>query len=143
MSRDYVHQRMAELGLQVHDDRRPGKLKNPQRCCVYVFPAREYVKIGMAMNAAQRWSELRTGNPLLESAAFVSEPLRNARKVEALCHERLAGYRVPGTEWFRCNRHLAVETVRQVIAEFATVTEIRNTNCTTDWMEILEQDQSG
>jgi len=79
---------------------------------VYVFPSRQFVKIGIAVDIAERWSRLRCGNPMLEPALYVSTPMKSAAKIEKAAHEALARYRVKGTEWFRCNRYLAVETVR-------------------------------
>jgi len=84
------------------------------RMCVYVFPSREYVKIGISRNADERWSELRTANPFLEPAVFVSELIKGARKIEESAHAFLHPYRVTG-EWFKCSRYLAVEVVKTLI----------------------------
>lgn len=89
--------------------------RSGRHCHVYVFPAREYVKIGIAVDPKDRWSTIRTANPLLEVPLYVSERLKHARLVEKAAHQALAAYRIDGSEWFRCNRFLAVEVVIQTV----------------------------
>lgn len=84
---------------------------------VYVIPAGRFTKVGVSNSTHLRWKSLRAANPLLEPPLFVSEPLYRAYKTENLVHRRLAAYRVEGAgrEWFKCNRYLVVEIVKQVI----------------------------
>lgn len=128
---DYTQQRLREIAEESGDfspvlrwhkvqreRERRALLRGPAR--VYVIPAREFVKIGIATDIEERWRTIRTGNPLVERPFYVSEPQRGARELEKRAHAALAAYRVESTEWFRCSKSLAAETIRQVIEEFST-----------------------
>lgn len=84
--------------------------------CVYVFPAGEFVKVGMAIDPEERWLTIRVGNPQLESPLYVSGWTYECRKIEKAAHKALASYRADG-EWFKCNRYFAAEVVRQIFEE--------------------------
>jgi hypothetical protein len=81
--------------------------------CVYVFPAREFVKVGMAIDPHERWCAIKVGNPLLEKPLYVSGWIHDCGIVEKAAHKALSAYRYDG-EWFRCNKYFAAEVVRQI-----------------------------
>lgn len=82
---------------------------------VYVFAAREYVKVGVTNDPVGRWHQIRGGNPLLEPPFHVTQKkYPYAYKLERAIHEALKAYRVPRTEWFKCNRYLALEIARLI-----------------------------
>jgi hypothetical protein len=85
---------------------------------VYVFAAGALVKIGMSeVGVEARWYNIKCSNPLLEPPLFVTGPLGNlVRKVERGAHQALAEHREQG-EWFRCDRQLAIDTVKRIVEE--------------------------
>jgi hypothetical protein len=85
---------------------------------VYVFAAGAHVKVGISQfDAESRWWTIRSNNPLLEPALFVSEPLGvRARKVEQAAHKELKPYHVNG-EWFSCDRPHAIAVVKKLIED--------------------------
>lgn len=113
-----LQQILAEGGNRIEAHRQVQKLERLQQARllhVYVFPAREFVKIGIAGDPHNRWRKLHTGNPLLEAATFISPAVRYARSIELAAHLELATYRVGDSEWFKCNRHFAAEVVQQLL----------------------------
>lgn len=82
---------------------------------VYVFGARNLVKIGMTMHSVyRRWHGIKSANPWLEKPLYVTGALcGRVIEVERMCHEALKAYRVEG-EWFECERLLAIDTVRRI-----------------------------
>lgn len=88
---------------------------------VYVFAAGPLVKVGMSdVGVASRWQNIRCSNPLLEPPLYVSGALGDhARQAERRAHEILAPYHETG-EWFRCDRELAVKTVKTIEKEYAS-----------------------
>lgn len=86
---------------------------------VYVFGARDLVKVGMTMhNLYRRWHAVKTANPWLEKPLYVSPPLLgHVVEVEKAAHRALKQYRITG-EWFSCERVLVVETVQRLVEEF-------------------------
>jgi hypothetical protein len=97
--------------------------KQPARQ-IYVMPAREYLKIGMAIDPAARWRTLSSANPFIELPIYVSRSMASARMAEREIHRRLRQYQVlsaiAGREWFSCSRQLAIEIATQVTDEWAT-----------------------
>jgi T5orf172 domain-containing protein len=83
---------------------------------VYVFAAGAHVKVGISETDVQgRWNSIRSCNPLLEPAAYVSPPVGDlARKVEQAAHRSLSHCHVSG-EWFLCAPENAIETVKGLI----------------------------
>lgn len=88
---------------------------------VYVFGARELVKIGMTQHSVyRRWHGIKSANPWLEQPLYVTGPLLgNVVNVERACHAELKQYHVTG-EWFECDRALAIETVKRIEQETST-----------------------
>lgn len=82
---------------------------------VYVFGARDLVKIGMTAHSVyRRWHGIKTANPWLERPLYVSGPLlARVIEIERACHAALTQYHVTG-EWFNCPRELAIETVKKL-----------------------------
>lgn len=87
---------------------------------VYVFGARDLVKIGMTQHSVyRRWHGIKTANPWLEQPLYVTGPLLGqVIEVERACHAALAQYHVTG-EWFECDRALAIATVKRLEEESA------------------------
>lgn len=85
---------------------------------VYAFAAGAHVKIGLSQfDPNARWWQIRSHNPLLEPALYITQPLgKSARKVERAAHKVLASCRVTG-EWFTCPRDEAVEVIKKLEAE--------------------------
>lgn len=85
---------------------------------VYVFAAGPYIKVGVANDVEARWRSIRGHNPLLERPLYIGVPLGpTAFECEREIHRQLGRYRRKGTEWFRCGRFLAIETVLQITGE--------------------------
>lgn len=108
-----LHQRIMEQ--QAKEEGR--KFTPEMKCRLYVIPAGEHVKVGISEDVESRWKALRSANPLLERAAFISNPLAKPRKVEQTIHSKLDRYRVVGTEWFKCGREIVLEIVHSVLGE--------------------------
>ena len=85
---------------------------------VYVFASGAYVKIGIANDVEARWRTIRGHNPLLERPLYIGVSLGpKAIEFEREIHRALSAYRRQGTEWFRCGRHFAIETVLHITGE--------------------------
>lgn len=90
---------------------------------IYIFAAREYVKVGISNDPERRWKVMRIGNPLLEPAIYVSQASGVAWRFENMIHKALAKYRVvndrrsTGREWFKCNRYFAIEVAKQITGD--------------------------
>ncbi|HXR93742.1 MAG TPA: GIY-YIG nuclease family protein [Steroidobacteraceae bacterium] len=83
--------------------------------CVYVFAAREFVKIGVSVDPMDRWKAILTANPMLEDPIFISQPVPYAFEAESMSHRVLRPYLCKAgvaREWFNCDCNLAVETVK-------------------------------
>lgn len=82
---------------------------------VYVFGARDLVKIGMTQHSVyRRWHGVKTANPWLEQPLYVSGPLLGrVVEVERACHTALEQFHVTG-EWFSCDRATAIATVKRI-----------------------------
>lgn len=63
---------------------------------------KRHVKIGMSKNPQRRLKQLQTGNPnrIYQLHALWCHNSGAARAVERFFHEKYAGLRIPGTEWF-------------------------------------------
>lgn len=122
---------LPELHEEILSGRRQAQLNTRQRRLartttrvvwgyVYVFAAGPFVKVGMSdVGVTSRWHNIRCGNPLLEPPLYVSSPLGDrALQAERRVHELLSPYR-EGGEWFRCERSLAIDTVKAVEKEFS------------------------
>lgn len=119
----HVDQRLLEISTEqgslapiLRHRERLFRKANRDHCCVYVFAAREYVKIGIAIDPKDRWGTIKTGNPLLEPPVYVSPRMDHARRIERLAHAALEAHRCSG-EWFKCNRYYAAEIVKQLCEE--------------------------
>lgn len=81
---------------------------------VYVFTAREFTKIGKAVDVERRWRTLRCANPMLDRPLYVTPLIRRAYELEFEIHKALAPHRVKGTEWFTCAGDVAVQVVQDI-----------------------------
>lgn len=81
---------------------------------IYVFTAREFTKIGVAVDVERRWRALRCANPMLDRPLYVTPLIRRATDLELQIHKSLAAHRVKGTEWFTCTSDIVVQVVQDL-----------------------------
>jgi hypothetical protein len=85
---------------------------------VYVIGCDDHpVKIGFSTNVLNRLSALQTGfhRPLVLFHC-VETPPGHGRKIERLCHQRLANYRLSG-EWFDVTPYRAFDMLKMLVDE--------------------------
>lgn len=86
----------------------------PRKAFVYVIPAGEIFKVGVAKNIGRRLSGLRVGNPMIDEPLLtVQFEEKDAYKVEGLIHTELRQFCVGG-EWFNCDPSLAMNLLKML-----------------------------
>lgn len=93
---------------------------------IYVIQARDIVKVGITSDITARLKSLRVANPYISEAAFISDRLPDASRIEKLVHQELRQFQVttsngPGREWFRCTPRVAIKLTRALIKANQTV----------------------
>lgn len=87
---------------------------------IYVIQARDIVKVGITSDIAARLKSLRVANPYIGEAAFISDWLPDASRIEKLVHQELRQFQVststgPGREWFKCKSRVAIKVAKSLI----------------------------
>jgi hypothetical protein len=63
-----------------------------------------YCKVGLTNDLNNRMRQMNTNCPFRDYSFHTQRQFNDRKKAEAVLHELLDGYRVPGTEWF-CLHH--------------------------------------
>lgn len=93
---------------------------------IYVFESNGQFKIGISKNVNKRLRSIKTGNPSVR-AAYESEKITNAYKVESMIHSHFASYRTNG-EWFSVPLTVdIIETVKGFVEKYGTREELPKT----------------
>ncbi|MRN79468.1 hypothetical protein GJU90_13795 [Brucella sp. 10RB9210] len=73
-------------------------------------------KIGFTMNLRNRLHQMNTGDPNRSYAYHDTKRFTNRSLAERRIHDSVAGFRIPGTEWFDLHPDDAIKFLRKVKA---------------------------